>query len=51
MLLEDRVAILENVIASLQAQINYIITVSMKKKEEGKTSSDIISPPETTNYD
>lgn len=35
MSLEDRIAILENIITSLQAQLNYIMTDSMKQKEGG----------------
>ncbi|HCI4378010.1 TPA: hypothetical protein NO688_001642 [Klebsiella pneumoniae] len=45
MSLEDRIAILENIITSLQAQLNYIMTDSMKQKEGGEASPDIVSPP------
>lgn len=43
---EDRIAILETVIASMQSQINYISTVLMEGDEKGKISFDVISPHE-----
>ena len=52
MSLEDRIAILENIITSLQAQLNYIMTDSMKQKEGGgKHHLTLFHPPEYVSND
>lgn len=51
MSLEDRIVFLENVITSMQAQLHYIMTDSMKQKEGGEASPGIVSPPEYVSND